>query len=56
MVKRGEVVGTMDDWSWRNQLIAAQAKYEAAMLTMQGDLARHCPGGRRPHPGRLSAR
>jgi GAF domain-containing protein len=42
-VKRGEVLGTMDDWSWRNQLTAAQAKYEAAMLAMQGDLARHSP-------------
>ena len=40
-VRRGEVLGTMDDWSWRNQLTAAQAKYEAAMLAMQGDLARH---------------
>jgi multidrug resistance efflux pump/GAF domain-containing protein len=39
-VSRGEVLGTMDDWSWRNQLAAAQAKYEAAMLAMQGDLAR----------------
>jgi GAF domain-containing protein/multidrug resistance efflux pump len=42
-VSRGEVVGTMDDWSWRNQLTSAQAKYEAAMLAMQGDLARHSP-------------
>jgi GAF domain-containing protein len=42
-VSRGEVLGTMDDWSWRNQLAAAQAKYEAAMLAMQGDLARHSP-------------
>jgi GAF domain-containing protein/multidrug resistance efflux pump len=42
-VSRGEVLGTMDDWSWRNQLAAAQAKYEAAMLAMQGDLARHAP-------------
>ena len=40
-VSRGEVLATMDDWSWRNQLTAAQAKYEAAMLAMQGDLARH---------------
>ncbi len=42
-VSRGEVLGTMDDWSWRNQLAAAQAKYEAAILAMQGDLARHSP-------------
>jgi RND family efflux transporter MFP subunit len=42
-VSRGEVLGTMDDWSWRNQLAAAQAKYESAMLAMQGDLARHSP-------------
>jgi GAF domain-containing protein/multidrug resistance efflux pump len=40
-VKRGEVLATMDDWAWRNQLNAAQAKYEAALLAMQGDLARH---------------
>jgi RND family efflux transporter MFP subunit len=40
-VRAGEVLGTMDDWSWRNQLTAAQAKYELAMQTMQGDLARH---------------
>jgi RND family efflux transporter MFP subunit len=39
-VSRGEVLATMDDWAWRNQLVAAQAKYEAAMLAMQGDLAR----------------
>jgi GAF domain-containing protein len=42
-VSRGEVLATMDDWSWRNQLAAAQAKYQAAMLAMQGDLARHSP-------------
>jgi GAF domain-containing protein len=42
-VSRGEVLATMDDWSWRNQLAAAQAKYEAATLAMQGDLARHSP-------------
>ena len=40
-VSRGEVLGTMDDWSWRTQLAGAQAKYEAAILAMQGDLARH---------------
>jgi GAF domain-containing protein len=40
-VSRGEVLATMNDWAWRNQLAAAQAKYEAAMLAMQGDLARH---------------
>src|ERR1700733_2171230 len=40
-VTRGEVLATMDDWAWRNQLTAAQAKYEAAMLAMQGDLAHH---------------
>jgi RND family efflux transporter MFP subunit len=40
-VSRGEVLATMDDWAWRNQLTAAQAKFEAAMLAMQGDLARH---------------
>ena len=40
-VRQGEVLAVMDDWSWRNQLTAAQAKYETAMLTMQADLARH---------------
>ncbi|MGC2400093.1 MAG: GAF domain-containing protein [Acidobacteriaceae bacterium] len=40
-VRRGEVVAAMDDWAWRNQLAAARAKYDAAMLAMQGDLARH---------------
>jgi RND family efflux transporter MFP subunit len=40
-VSRGEVLATMDDWSWRNQLAAAQARYEAAMLAMQADLATH---------------
>ncbi len=40
-VSRGEVLATMDDWAWRNQLVAAQAKYQAAMLAMQADLARH---------------
>jgi GAF domain-containing protein len=38
---RGQVLATMDDWIWRNQLVAAQARYQAAMLTMQADLARH---------------
>jgi multidrug resistance efflux pump len=42
-VSRGDLLATMDDWSWRNQLTAAQAKYEAAMLAMQGDLARNSP-------------
>ncbi len=40
-VSRGQVLGAMGDWAWRNQLTAAQAKYEAAMLAMQGDLAKH---------------
>jgi multidrug resistance efflux pump len=40
-VSRGQVLATMDDWAWRNQLVAAQAKYQAALLAMQGDLARH---------------
>jgi RND family efflux transporter MFP subunit len=42
-VRQGELLGAMDDWSWRNQLAAAEAKYNAAMLAMQGDLARHSP-------------
>jgi RND family efflux transporter MFP subunit len=40
-VSRGQVLASMGDWAWRNQLAAAQAKYEAAMLAMQGDLAKH---------------
>jgi multidrug resistance efflux pump/GAF domain-containing protein len=40
-VSRGQVLATMDDWAWRNDLVAAEAKYQAAMLAMQGDLARH---------------
>jgi RND family efflux transporter MFP subunit len=44
-VKQGEVLATMDDWMWRNQLTAAQARYEAAVLAMQGDLARHTGQG-----------
>ena len=40
-VSQGQVLATMDDWAWRNQLVAAQAKYQAAMLAMQGDLANH---------------
>lgn len=56
-VSRGEVLGTMDDWSWRSQLSAAQARYESAMMAMQGDLARHSPqaGEERTHADYLRA-
>jgi RND family efflux transporter MFP subunit len=40
-VSRGQVLATMDDWAWRNEAVSAEAKYQAAMLAMQGDLARH---------------
>ena len=40
-VSKGQVLATMDDWAWRNQLVAAQARYQEAMLAMQGDLAKH---------------
>jgi RND family efflux transporter MFP subunit len=39
-VVSGEVLGAMNDWSWKTQYAAAQEKYAAALLTMQGDLAR----------------
>lgn len=40
-VMRGFVLGSMDDWEWRSELAVAQARYEAAMLAMQNDLAAH---------------
>ena len=42
-VSKGDVMASLDDYSWRADLVAAQAKYEAAELTMQSDLARQSP-------------
>jgi RND family efflux transporter MFP subunit len=38
-VGAGEPLGTMNDWQWRADLAAAQAKYEAAQLGMEASLA-----------------
>ena len=38
-VAAGTVLGALNDWQWRTDLAAADAKYQAAMLTMQDDLA-----------------
>jgi len=38
-VSAGERLGTMNDWQWKADLAAAQAKYEAAELGMQASLA-----------------
>jgi transcriptional regulator with GAF, ATPase, and Fis domain len=39
-VAAGEVLGTMNDWQWRMNLASAEAKYRAAELGMENDLAR----------------
>lgn len=39
-VSAGDVIGEMNDWAWRAELVSAQAKYQQAMLVMQNDLAR----------------
>jgi RND family efflux transporter MFP subunit len=39
-VKAGQVLGSMDDLEWRVALTAAEARYRAAELTMESDLAR----------------
>ena len=38
-VAAGEVLGSLNDWQWRTDLAATQAKYQEAVLTMQDDLA-----------------
>ena len=38
-VVTGEQLGTMNDWQWRADLAAAQAKYEQAQLNMEASLA-----------------
>jgi len=40
-VTAGQVLGGMNDWQWRSDAAAAQAKYEQAQLAMQSDLARN---------------
>ncbi|MFP5231125.1 MAG: GAF domain-containing protein [Acidobacteriota bacterium] len=42
-VAAGALLGTMNDWQWRADLAAAQARYQRAELTMQADLARGEP-------------
>jgi RND family efflux transporter MFP subunit len=38
-VNAGDVLASMNDWEWRSRLAAADARYQEAMLQMQGDLA-----------------
>jgi RND family efflux transporter MFP subunit len=42
-VNAGDVLGSLNDWQWRSDLAAAEAKYQEAMLAMQNDLARGAP-------------
>ena len=42
-VNAGDLLGTLNDWPWRSDLAAADAKYQEAMLAMQNDLARGAP-------------
>lgn len=42
-VQRGQVLASMRDLQWRMDLASAQARYQAAMLTMESDLARGLP-------------
>ncbi|MDE3188152.1 MAG: efflux RND transporter periplasmic adaptor subunit [Acidobacteriota bacterium] len=38
-VAAGDVLGAINDWQWRTDLNASEAKYQEAMLVMQNDLA-----------------
>ena len=38
-VAAGEVLGAINDWQWRTDLNASEAKYQEAMLVMENDLA-----------------
>ena len=38
-VAAGEVLGSLNDWQWRANLAAAEAKYQQALLAMEDDLA-----------------
>jgi len=39
-VSAGDLLGTMNDWQWRMDLASSEAKYRAAELGMENDLAR----------------
>jgi transcriptional regulator with GAF, ATPase, and Fis domain/multidrug resistance efflux pump len=39
-VAAGDLLGTMNDWQWRTDLAAAEAKYRTAGLSMEASLAR----------------
>ena len=39
MVNAGDLLGQMNDWQWRAELVSTEAKYQQAMLVMQNDLA-----------------
>lgn len=38
-VAAGDVLGAMNDWQWRTDMAASEAKYQEAMLVMEADLA-----------------
>jgi multidrug resistance efflux pump/GAF domain-containing protein len=38
-VEAGQLLASMNDFTWRSDLDSAEAKYQAALLTMQSDLA-----------------
>lgn len=38
-VAAGDVLGSLNDWQWRANLAAAEAKYQQALLVMEDDLA-----------------
>ncbi len=42
-VSAGQVLGAMNDWQWRTDLAASEARYKEAMLVMQSDLAHGVP-------------
>jgi multidrug efflux pump subunit AcrA (membrane-fusion protein) len=42
-VAAGDVLGAMNDWQWRTDLSAAEARYQAAELVMENDLAHASP-------------
>ena len=38
-VEAGQMLAAMNDFAWRTELASAEARYQTALLTMQGDLA-----------------
>ena len=42
-VAAGDVLGGLNDWQWRTDLAASEAKYQQAMLVMEDDLAHATP-------------